>query len=139
MSTYELLTTGLSIGNRIDVQWGMFITVHLAIFGGIIYVDRPLRRLEKIGAVGLYVPFAMLHFRGMRQQLNLMSNAFNEVSDRVTAGCCPDNDLLGYVQQDVASGRFETAFWVLVGAHLLMGALVLLAIGFDANRKRRSS
>jgi hypothetical protein len=38
MTAYELFDIALGISNRIDVQWGLFITIHLAIFGGIIYV-----------------------------------------------------------------------------------------------------
>ena len=54
MSPHELFDLSISIGNRLDIQWGLFITVHMAIFGGIIYVDRPLTRLEKVGALFIY-------------------------------------------------------------------------------------
>jgi len=61
MSAYESLDLYFSIANRIDLQWGLFITVHLALFGGIIYVDRPLRTLEKVGAILLYTGFATVN------------------------------------------------------------------------------
>jgi hypothetical protein len=37
MTPYELLDLALSLSNRIDTHWTLFISVHLALIGGIIY------------------------------------------------------------------------------------------------------
>jgi hypothetical protein len=71
MTAYELIDLAVGIGNRIDVQLGIFITVHLAIFGGIIYVDRPLTRTEKVASLFIYSLFAYLNYRIMANQLTL--------------------------------------------------------------------
>ena len=62
MTPYELFDLMVSIANRLDIQWGLFITVHVAIFGGIIYVDRPLTRSEKVGALMVYTGFAVINY-----------------------------------------------------------------------------
>ncbi len=54
MTPYELLDLALSLSNRIDTHWALFISVHLALIGGIIYVDRPLSKREK-ALIGLAV------------------------------------------------------------------------------------
>lgn len=131
MSLYELFDVALSVGNRIDVQWGLFITVHLAIFGGIIYVDRPLRLPEKVGAMAIYAAFAALNFRAMRLQMNLMQHAYQEIALLMTEECCMDNLLVQFVAADVASGRFVLAASIVVGGHSLMAVLVAVSIIFD--------
>lgn len=131
MTAYELFDVALSVGNRVDVQWGLFITVHLAIFGGIIYVDRPLRLPEKVGAMAIYAAFAVLNFRVMRVQMDLLQRAYREIADRVADDCCVGNRLVEYVAADVASGRFSLTDAVLVGGHLLMAVLVTVSIVFD--------
>lgn len=37
MTRYELFNLSISTGTRIDVQLSIFVTAHLAIFGGMIY------------------------------------------------------------------------------------------------------
>ena len=61
MNAYELLELANNVNNRIDVQLGLFITIHLALFGGIIYVDRPLRTVEKLFGILIYTGFAILN------------------------------------------------------------------------------
>lgn len=133
MTPYELLDIALSVGNRVDVQWGLFITVHLALFGGIIYVDRPLRLPEKVGAMALYTAFGLINFRIMQIQVDLLHNAYREIADRMTLDCCANNQLLEYVATDVASGRFAFTELFLVGGHLLMAFLVVVSIVFDTS------
>ena len=131
MTVYELLDVALTVGNRIDVQWGLFITVHLAVFGGIIYVDRPLRLAEKIGALFVYASFAALNYRVMRVQLRLLESSYNEIADRAADGCCGGNQLIEYVAADVASGRFDLTGQIVGGGNLVMAAVVGIAIIFD--------
>ena len=131
MTAYELLDIALAAGNRIDVQWGLFITVHLALFGGIIYVDRPLRLPEKLGAIAIYAAFALLDFRVMRLQFGLLQSAYREIASRAGDACCAGNQLIEYVAADVASGRLGVAEGVIVGGHLIMATLVVLCIVFD--------
>ena len=71
MSLFELIELSQNIGFRIDAQWEFFLTVHMALFGGIIYVDRPLRKTEKLVAVALYSGFAVVNFLMLPNQLDL--------------------------------------------------------------------
>ncbi len=36
-----LVELALDIGNRVDVQWELFVTVHFALLGAIVYLDQP--------------------------------------------------------------------------------------------------
>ena len=80
MTLYELINLIQNIGFRIDAQWGFFLTVHMALFGGIIYVDRPLRKTEKIVAIGLYSGFAVVNYLMLSNQLDLMATIYNEIN-----------------------------------------------------------
>ena len=131
MTAYELLDISQSIGNRVDVQWGLFITVHLAIFGGVIYVDRPLRALEKAGALALYLPLLFLNYRVMSLHMNLLRNAWREIAERAQHACCLDNDLVQFIASDVEGGRFLIPANAVLLLHLSLGLLVTLAIIFD--------
>ncbi len=68
------------IGYRIDAQWGFFLTVHMALFGGIVYVDRPLRKMEKIVAIGLYTGFAAVNYLMLSNQLDLLQTIHTEIN-----------------------------------------------------------
>ena len=62
MDPYQLLDLALSLSTRIDTHWALFISVHLALIGGIIYVDRPLTKKEKTGAIIIYSGFAVINY-----------------------------------------------------------------------------
>lgn len=131
MTPYELFDIALGVGTRIDVQWGLFITVHLALFGGIIYVDHPLRVPEKIGAIAIYLAFALLDYRIMRLQFGLLESAFTDIAALNGDSCCTGSQLVEYVAADVASSRLDVAANVIVVGHAAMAALVVLCVIFD--------
>lgn len=68
------------IGYRIDAQWGFFLTVHMALFGGIVYVDRPLRKMEKIVAIRLCTGFAAVNYLMLSNQLDLLQTIHTEIN-----------------------------------------------------------
>jgi len=131
MTVYELLDIALAIGNRIDMQWGLLITVHMAIYGGIVYIDRPLRIAEKIGGVTIYTLFMILNYRIMRLQMDFLQNSFGEISKLSSHDCCKENQLVGYIIADVASGRFLLSDLILAGGHVLLSVLVVVSIVFN--------
>ena len=137
MTSYELLDIGIAAGNRLDVQWGLFVTVHLAILGGIAYVDRPLRPLEKVGAMAVYVSFIIVNYRATRFHMGLLQHAYREVADMAVDSCCINSKTVAFVARDVASGRFDFANTFATVAHLLMAALVVLAIIFNVELSSR--
>lgn len=131
VTAYELLDIALSVGNRIDMQWGLFITVHLAIFGGIIYVDRPLWSLEKVGALLIYFPFAVLNFRITRLQMDLLQTAYRDIAKMADDNCCVSSELVANIASHVASDRFGFADSIVIGGHVLVAFLVVMSIVFD--------
>ncbi len=131
MTAYELVDLAISLGNRIDVQIGIFITVHLAIFGGIIYVDRPLRGAEKAGSILLYLCFAGLNFRMMQSQLQILEGVYSQINTMSTRPCCSDFPVLAHMADQFRHGKFRLNFMFLVFSHLLMLLLVIASILLD--------
>jgi len=131
MTPYEVIDVTLSIAGRIEVQWGLFITVHLALFAGIIYVDRPLRVPEKWGAIILYGGFAVVNYRVLATQVGMLEGAYREAARLLSAACCLDNEILTHMTQELAEGRFLLVKALLLLIHALTFVLVLLSIVFD--------
>jgi hypothetical protein len=131
MNAYELMDLAVGIGNRIDVQLGIFITVHLAIFGSIIYVERPLTRTEKVASLFIYSLFAYLNYRIMDNQLTLHLQISTEVAKLADDACCSTNALVNYIKNDVELGGFGTRFVMLYFGHVVFYVVVLLSVIFD--------
>jgi len=131
MSIYELIELTNGISNRIDIQWGLFITVHMALFGGIIYVDRPLRLIEKIPALLIYTGFAAVNYKIMVMQFASMKNIYLDVADLAAAGCCDGSHIVGQMLAHINAGRFEISLTVVDIMHIVMFVLVVLSIVFD--------
>lgn len=131
MALYELLDLNISIGGRIDVQIGIFITVHLAIFGGIIYVDRPLRYHEKIASLIIYSIFAILNYSIMKIQLDLSLGLVSEIAKLESNPCCIDNATVKYIADRFNSGAYILKEILLIVGHLVFYVMILLSILFD--------
>ena len=131
MTLYELLDLNISAGTRIDVQLSIFITVHLAVFGGIIYVDRPLRHNEKIAGLIIYTIFAVLNYRIMQNQLDLSLSLANEIAKLSSDPCCTDNTSAQYFASQINSGFYAMKDFFLIGGHAAFYIMVLLSVLFD--------
>ena len=134
MTPYEVVDVTLSIAGRMEMQWGLFITVHMALFAGIIYVDRPLRVPEKWGAMILYSGFAAVNYLVLAKQLGMLEGTFREAARLLTTPCCGDNQILIYMTQELAEGRLSHVDGLLLLIHGLAFVLVLLSIVFDRAR-----
>lgn len=131
MSIYELIELTQSLNNRIDIQWGLFITVHMALFGGIIYIDRPLRIIEKIPALLIYSGFAFVNYRIMLTQFTSLENIYLDIANLAEAGCCENSNIVAQMLAHLNDGHFGASFTVLYWMHLVMFFLVVLSIIFD--------
>jgi hypothetical protein len=137
MSTYELIDIAQSVASRIDVQWGFFLTIHLALLGGIIYVDRPLSTTEKTFAVTLYSIFAVMNFRILRLQQSLLEAAYRDIVTRKDDPCCAGSELIDFYVSEVSSGFGDRITYIAIGLHLIAFAVVVLSILTDRARTMR--
>jgi len=131
MNAYEAIDLYFLISNRIDAQWALFITFHLALFGGIIYVDRPLRTVEKLGTIVIYTGFILTSYWVIHNQVILMSHSFLDIINFSTDQCCRQLHLLQRLAEEAKDGKIETVNNVLVVSHSLMFLVSIVAIVFD--------
>lgn len=137
MSPYELLDVAIAAGTRIDVQWGLFVSVHLAVLGGIAYAERPLRALEKVGAMAIYLAFAVVSFRATRFHMGLLQNAYKDVADVAASSRTTDLHIVQFLAEDMLTGRFQFANHFAAIAHIAMATLVIFALIFDVELTAR--
>jgi len=131
MTPAEVVEILMLVGNRIDLQWGMFITVHLALFGGLIYVDRPLRKMEKFAAMVTYTGFAIVNYIVMKNQVLLMDYLQQDIVSLSQHACCLSNHVIQGLAKQAAQGKTAMSFAILLGTHATMFVLVCLSIIFD--------
>ena len=131
MSLFELIELTQNIGFRVDAQWGFFLTVHMALFGGIIYVDRPLRKTEKIVAIALYTGFAVINYLMLSNQLDLMQRLYLEI----TTNFQPEQStLVQYFVDRVNADWFIQGDYYSLIVHGLMMVIVVLTVIYDRKR-----
>lgn len=134
MTFYELIDIGQSVAARIDVQWGFFLTFHLALLGGIVYVDRPLSNAQKTVALVLYSAFAVISFRMLRLQQTLLEQAYKDIVAMQNDACCAGSHLMEFYVAEVNAGFGSRIFFVAVGLHLLAFAVVVFSVIADKPR-----
>jgi len=131
MTPYELLDLALSLSNRIDTHWTLFISVHLALIGGIIYVDRPLFRNEKVAAIIIYSGFAVVNFFMMKNQTLFLGSIYQQIFQMKDQACCLDNSVIAYVvdlHEWDSSAKTLTSIMI---THIVMFIILMLSIFYD--------
>jgi len=131
MTPYELLDLALSLSNRIDTHWTLFISVHLALIGGIIYVDRPLVRNEKFAAIIIYSGFALVNYFMMKNQALFLGSIYQQIFQMKEQACCLDNSVIEYV---VGLHEWDSAAKTLtsiLATHIVMYIILMLSIFYD--------
>jgi hypothetical protein len=128
MQLYQLLDIAVSLSNRLDTHWTLFISVHLALIGGIIYVDRPLQKPEKIAALLVYTGFAAVNFIMMLNQSNFLNSVYADIMVMQNAPCCVNSEIIQHITQMSENETFTRTIWSLVIIHLVMYLLVCVSI-----------
>ena len=136
MDVYQLMDISVSLSNRLDTHWTLFITVHLALIGGIIYVDRPLRGSEKVAAILVYTGFAAVNYAMMQNQITFLNSVNLDIGAFVSQDCCKGFESIAHVARMNEFGSFKTAIWSIASIHLAMYILVVISILTDKATKR---
>jgi deoxyhypusine synthase len=133
MSPYELLDLALSLSNRIDNHWTLFITVHLALIGGLIYVDRPLLKNEKLAAVIIYTGFAVINFLMMLHQEQFLGSVYLQLFEIREQACCVNNRVIDFVVNLNEYNSTEKAIYSIAIVHIVMYVVLTVSIFFDTS------
>lgn len=131
MDLFSLIELTQNIGFRVDAQWGFFLTVHMALFGGIIYVDRPLRKTEKVVAIGLYSGFAVVNYLMLSNQLELLRVMYGEITTRFQS---EQSALVQYYVERSNADWFDKADFYSLIVHAMMMIIVVMTVIFDKKR-----
>jgi len=134
MSPYELLDLSLSLSSRIDAHWALFITVHLALIGGIIYVDRPLLKNEKIAAMLIYSGFAVINYLMMMNQTRFLGTIYHQLFDMKDQVCCTNNYVIDYIVTLHEFDSTSTANISIGVAHIAMYLILTLSVFYDKKK-----
>ena len=129
MTLYELIDISQGISDRVDVQWGFFITVHMALFGGIVYVDRPLKLAEKWVAMLLYLGFSAVNYLQLHNQFSLLVSSYQDI--HAMAANYPNLALLEHYEKLRLSRAYRYINSILAGIHIVMALIVLGSVVYD--------
>jgi len=131
MTPYELLDLALSLSNRIDTHWTLFISVHLALIGGIIYVDRPLFKKEKVAALLIYTGFAFINYMMMRNQALFLDSIYQQLFAMRNDACCINNKVINYI---VGLNEYDNSNKLMSSiliTHITMYIILTLSVFYD--------
>ncbi len=139
MSLYELMDLALSLNTRLDTHWSLFITVHLALIGGIIYVDRPLTKNEKIGAMFIYTGFALVNYFVMANQVAILASLYDQIVSLKNDICCSDSLVLKHVIKTMEDQYSSKLRMFIILTHSVMYVVVLLSIFYDKPKNEQNA
>lgn len=138
MELDQLMAIAVSLSNRLDTHWTLFITVHLALIGGIIYVDRPLLKVEKLVAVFVYTGFALVNYVMMMNQMMFLKSIYLDIFTFLDKPCCQDLASVQHLVGMSQSSTFTTAMTSLASIHIVMYVLVVVSILTDKSLQAKT-
>lgn len=133
-----LMEVAVLISNRFDTHWTLFISVHLALIGGIIYIDRPLDRTEKTTAILVYTGFAVMNGLMMMNQIMQLNSIYQDLIALRTHECCMHLKTLERIETVAQRLSVNMQLLIIIVVHLLMYVLVILSIVNDKTRRKNA-
>ena len=133
MSLYELIIISQGLSDRIDVQWGFFITIHMALFGGIVYVDRPLNLPEKWVAILLYSGFSIINYLMLNNQFSMLLTTYQDIV--FVAVNHTEFAIIDYYENMLQSGLYLYVKPLIAVIHAIMFIIVVVSIISDMEKE----
>lgn len=128
MTEHQIIDLILVLSTKQDALWAIFFSVVMAIFGGIIYVDRPLKRAEKLFAIIAYLIFSVMNFVSLRAGQRLMDTLRSDLVDlKQSQGS--QSQTAALMETSSALMLFQQNLTLLV--HLFAAVIVISAIALD--------
>ena len=128
MNFYELVDVSQSIASRMDVQWGFFVSIHLALLGGVFFIDRPVPVHGKVAATAVYAVFATFNFRALRAQHRILERTYQDIVGLQDSDCCQGSELMAFYVNEVAANfglRMMAVTWLM---HLVAFGIFVLSV-----------
>jgi hypothetical protein len=111
-----------------DVQWGFFVSIHLALLGGVFFIDRPVPVHGKLAATAVYVVFATFNFRALRAQHRILEHVYQDIVELKDSACCQGSELMAFYVNEVAADfdqRMMIVAWLM---HLVAFGVFVLSV-----------
>ena len=134
MNVSDLLELALSLNSRLDNHWTLFVSIHLALLGGVIYIDRPLRRNEKIVAVLIYSGFALVNYMMMKNAVSFLDSFYLDILALKNEACCINSHVVQHVVNLYEQGSTSQTLMSIVIVHIMMYLLTVIVIINDKAR-----
>lgn len=135
MNAADWIELALDIGGRVDVQWGLFVTVHMAILGAIVYMDQPLHLIEKIVAFVVYTGFSLVNLTQMQAQLALLDATYADIHQLALTENA--THIVKRMSGEYLAGRHQISLYTVYFSHSFMLLLVGLSLIFDQALTRK--
>ncbi len=130
MNAYELTELIINTMNRLDASWALFLSIHAALFGGIVYIDRPLRYSEKSVVICAYAVIAFYNYYLTRSSQKLLAGLFQDINNLQT-----QQELhlhtLDYFNQLNQSGWNWASHTFAIAVHTIAFIVVMIAVIMD--------
>ena len=137
MTPYELTDLAIGAMGRLDMSWALFLSVHAALFGGIVYVDRPLRHREKTVLITAYVAIAGYNYHLTRTSQKMLSALYEDITTTSDAQKI-ELRVLEYFDQMSSSAWGLAGHTSAVIIHLIALVVVIGAILLDKPLQEKS-
>lgn len=130
MTPYQLVELTMDAQARLDTSWALFLSIHAALFGGIVYVDRPLRFAEKIVVIISYSAIAFYNYYLTRSSQKLLQGLYQDIA-AVKEKQKIDLEVINYLEQFVTSSWWWGSYIAAVIVHLSALIIVIIAVVND--------
>jgi hypothetical protein len=136
MNVSDLLELALSLNSRLDNHWTLFVSIHLALLGGVIYIDHPLRRNEKLVAMLLYSGFALVNYMMMKNAVLFLDSIYLDILALKNEACCINSNVIQHVVSLHEQGSTSRTLTSIVIVHVMMYLLAIIVIVTDKARPK---
>ncbi len=130
MTLFELISLSTELHTQLYEHWGIFISLHVALLGGLFAFDINIKTSFKLSFLLFYVLFAGINLAISINLLNQVEAITIDINTLIGTSPTQSQLTVYLLNDDLAYSKP-----VLIFTHLLTGLMVLLGIFVPSHRK----
>jgi len=130
MTLFELITLSTELHTQLYDHWGVFISLHIALLGGLFAFDLDIKINFKLGFLLFYALFAGINLAISINLLNQVDAIVHDINILISAAPIQSQLTTYLLNDDLAYSKP-----ILIFTHLVTGAMVLFGIFFPSKNK----
>ena len=130
-SLAEFTTLAIEAQGRLDTSWAAFLSINSAVIGGVVFIERKFKLLEKLLICIAYTALIILNYVVTKNSILQLTAIYEDLAKVKLEVNEIGHDITNHFSQIFDNTLFFNNSWFVPSVYIFTYILIILAIAFD--------